>query len=475
MKPLWNHQVEAIKRAETVKDLFLGMEMGTGKTRTAIEIMRRRFAKKERLMKTLIIAPIIVCDNWKKEWLMYSKINPHDILVLTASGAKRCKQLIEACGDQLQRPKIIITNYQGLLIDDFFNLLKAWGPEILLGDESHKVKNHQSKTAKRMLSLADTAEQRLLLTGTPILNTPMDLWMQFRILDDGETFGKNFYSFRATYFRDANSGWSAKPNYFPKWEPTQETYERIQSKIKTKMVRVLKSECLDLPPLVRQELYVELSPEQRRIYNQMRDEYLAFVREQEGKHPVTVTAQLAITKALRLQQILSGYVPTEQDGIVELENVPRLKVLEELLEELTPQHKVIVWACFKQNYKMIAKLCANLKIGYAEIHGDISNNKRIEEMDRFRTDTNCRVMIANQSAGGAGINLVEASYSIYYSKGFSLEHDLQSEARNHRGGSEVHEKITRIDLVSADTIDELINEALRNKQEISNVILNWRV
>jgi len=101
MKPLWNHQVEAIKRAETVKDLFLGMEMGTGKTRTAIEIMRRLFAKKERLMKTLITAPIIVCDNWKKEWLMYSKINPHDILALTASGAKRCKQLIEACGDQL--------------------------------------------------------------------------------------------------------------------------------------------------------------------------------------------------------------------------------------------------------------------------------------------------------------------------------------------------------------------------------------
>ena len=96
-------------------------------------------------------------------------------------------------------------------------------------------------------------------------------------------------------------------------------------------------------------------------------------------------------------------------------------------------------------------------------------------MDRFRKDDSCRVMIANQGAGGAGINLVEASYSIYYSKGFSLEHDLQSEARNHRGGSEIHDKITRIDLVCPNTIDESINEALSNKQHVADRILIWNI
>ena len=95
-------------------------------------------------------------------------------------------------------------------------------------------------------------------------------------------------------------------------------------------------------------------------------------------------------------------------------------------------------------------------------------------MNDFRTNSDVRVMVANQAAAGVGINLVEASYSIYYSKNFSLEHDLQSEARNHRGGSEMHDKVTRIDIVAKGTIDELITEALMNKQNIGEQILGWK-
>lgn len=475
MRPLWNHQVDAIRVAETNPNLFLGMEMGTGKSRTAIEILRRRFALQKRVMKTLILCPIIVCDNWKKEFAMFSKIKPTDIVVLTKSGKRRKKEFIEAVGDTLDRGKIVVTNYQSMLMEDLHSIIKDWGVEILICDESHRVKNPNSKTAKKVVEIADAAKQKLLLTGTPILNSPMDLWMQFRVLDSGRTFGKNFFAFRASYFRDANSGWNSRPGYFPKWESTPETYELIQEKIKNKMIRVTKDECLDLPPLVKQEYFVELSAEQARMYKEMRDEYLAFVESIQAKHPVTVTAQLAITKALRLQQIVSGYVPTEQADIVWLKDNPRINALEDLLEDITPSNKVIVWSVFKENYKMIAKLCEKMGLEYAQVHGDISNAKRIEEMDRFRKKDSCKVMIANQQAGGAGINLIEASYSIYYSKGFSLEHDLQSESRNHRGGSEIHKKITRIDLVAKGTIDELINEALYNKQQVSNQILNWRI
>ena len=83
-------------------------------------------------------------------------------------------------------------------------------------------------------------------------------------------------------------------------------------------------------------------------------------------------------------------------------------------------------------------------------------------------------MIANQGAGGIGINMTEASYSIFFSRNFSLEHDLQAEARNYRGGSEMHQKVTRIDLVSPGTIDELISEALANKQNMAEKILDWK-
>lgn len=473
MKDLWQHQIDAIRKAQGVNNLFLGMEQGTGKTRATIEILRRRYAENGKILKTLILSPVIVCDNWKKEWAMYSKINQNDIVVLTQAGRKRCIEFTKAVGDNLERPKVVITNYQGLLINDLFELIHSWKPDILVCDESQRVKNHQSKTAKRVLLLSDRAKHKYMLTGTPILNSAMDLWMQFRIMDGGETFGRNFFAFRASFFIDKNSSWSGNQGYFPKWEPTTETFQRMQDLIKDKMIRVTKEECMDLPPLVRQEIDVELSPQQKRMYKEMRDEFIAFVNDNVDR-PRTVTAQLAITKALRLQQIVTGYAATEQAGVEELEEVPRMKVLKELLEDLTPNHKVIVWCVFKQNYAMIADMLTKQGIQFGEITGDISHAKRITEMDRFRNDPKCRVMIANQAAGGSGINLVEASYAIYYSKNFSLENDLQSEARNHRGGSEIHQKVTRIDLVARETIDELVNEALAKKQEISQVILNWK-
>jgi SNF2 family DNA or RNA helicase len=251
----------------------------------------------------------------------------------------------------------------------------------------------------------------------------------------------------------------------------------LASKIAPSSVRVLKSECLDLPPMIRQVIPVTLSAQQKRLYKEMRDEYIAFVDDlKKSDQPRTITAQIAATKALRLQQIVSGYAAVEQSDQAQiLEDVPRLKILGELLEDITPGHKVIVWSVFRANYKMIRDLCAKLKIESTELHGAISAKQKEENMHKFRTDPKCRVMIANQGAGGIGINLVEASYAIYYSKGFSLEHDLQSEARNYRGGSEIHEKITRIDLIAPETIDELITVALEKKQNVSEQILDWRI
>ena len=134
--------------------------------------------------------------------------------------------------------------------------------------------------------------------------------------------------------------------------------------------------------------------------------------------------------------------------------------------------KVIIWAVFRENYKMISEVCDKLGIKYTHITGDTKDKEG--SMKAFREDPDIGVCIANQGAGGVGINLVEAGYSIYYSKGFKLEDDLQSEARNYRGGSEIHESITRIDLVTPHTIDELTNDALANKLQVSEHILGWK-
>lgn len=478
MRPLWQHQVEAIRRAQNIDNFALLMDMGTGKTRTAIEILRRKYQQEGRLMRTIIFAPIIVTQNWKDEFLKFSKIPADSIVVLNKSGAKRESEFVRAVGDNLDRARIVVTNYESLEMERLFSLLVGWKPEILVADESQRIKNPQGKRARALVVLADQAKYRYILSGTPILNNPMDIFMQFRVLDQGNTFGKNFYAFRSIYFQDKNASFAGRHNYFPKWEPRPDTASKFQNMIQQSSIRVMKQECMDLPPMVKKTIEVELSAEQKKMYKQMYNEYIAFCDSicKEGK-PATVTAQLAITKSLRLQQIVTGFVPVEQTGdIYDIKEVPRLKALKELLEEICidGNHKVIVWASFKENYKQIAQVCSALGIKYRELHGGMTRTEVNEGIDEYRKDPSIKVMIANQRAGGVGVNLVEANYSIYYSKTFSLEDDLQSEARNYRGGSEIHDKITRIDLVAKGTIDELINEALTNKLNVSESILNWK-
>jgi len=470
-RKLWQHQVDAIKRALVTRDLGLFMEMGTGKTRTMIEILRRKYASAGSIKKTLILCPVIICDNWKSEFKMYSKVPQSDIVVLTKSGKKRVEEFVKAVGETLQNNKIVITNYEAMEMESLYKLIMLWQPDILVCDESQRLKNHESKRAKAVTRIADISNNNYILTGSPILNSAMDVFMQFRVLDRGQTFGKNFFAFRSIYFQDANEAFKAKQSCFPKWEERPDTYMELQNKLQLSAVRVLKKDCLDLPPFIRTQVEVSLSKEQAKAYREMHNDYVTWVNSKHNE-PRAVVAQLAITKALRLQQIVSGFVKDESGECHRLP-CPRVEALADILSNLSSDTKVIIWAVFKENYKVIAEVCEKVGRTYRELHGEVSHVDRIKNLKDFREDPNVTVMIANQGAGGVGINMIEASYSIYFSKGFKLEDDLQSEARNYRGGSEMHTKVTRIDLVCKGTIDELINQALAQKQNIGEQILGW--
>lgn len=474
--PLWKHQAEAIKESRTRDHLGLFFDTGTGKTRTAIDILRYKCADNGRLLRTLVLTPKIVITNWHKEILEYSKIHKWDVIPLIGTGHKRVS-IIEKDGFEQgsRKAKIFITNYESLGMDSVVQALKRWGPEVIIADEAHRLKNPEGKRAKKCIEVADLATYKYALTGTPILNSAMDVFNIFRFLDGGETFGVNFWKFRSIWFEDANAGWAGQPNYFPKYEPRPETYAEFNKLIYKKARRAIKSECLDLPPFVRKEVYVDMSPEQARLYKEMRDQYVAYIDDVlKTDTPRAVVAQMAVTKALRLMQLVTGYAKTDEGEIYKIEDNPRLEALEELLEDTTPNHKVIVWSVFHENYADIARVCKKLKVDYVELHGQVSQKDREIGLKKFREDPDCRVMIANQAAGGIGINLVESDVSIYYSKNFSLEQDLQSEARNYRGGSERHTSVTRIDIIAKDTIDQLITDALAKKQDISNKVLEWR-
>lgn len=460
MKPLWKHQQEAIDRAMELPHYALFHEMGVGKTRTLIEILRRRFASEGRLMSTLILAPPVVLENWKREWAEYSKVNPGKVVILYGSQVRRIEIL-----EKNQDKCILITNYESLTMDTLFEALKKWKPEILVLDEAHRCKSTQAKRTKRAIQLADRVVYKYLLTGTPITNSAMDIFSQFRILDGGETFSKNFFIFRGNYFYDKNAGMPSH-KHFPDWRIREGAMEDINKKIQAKAHRIKKQDCLDLPPLLRKEIYVELSESQQKLYKEMKRDFITFVQDK------ACVASLAITKALRLQQIVSGFVSLEDGSNHKIRQTPRAQALKELLEDLTPQHKVLVWAVFKENYEQIRQVCEELNLKFVEVHGEIPPKKRQGLVDEFTNNPEIRVFIGHPGAGGIGINLIAASYSIFFSRSFSLEQDLQAEARNYRGGSEVHEKITRIDLVAKETIDELILKRLSQKQEISEKVID---
>jgi SNF2 family DNA or RNA helicase len=292
----------------------------------------------------------------------------------------------------------------------------------------------------------------------------MDIWSQFRFLDGGVSFGKNYWQFQNSYFYNANKN---KPSHvtWPDWRFVKSREPEFNSKISALTMSAKKSECLDLPEFVKTRVQVEMSPEQEKAYKEMKKNFITFVKSE------ACTADLAITKALRLQQIVSGFVKSEDETEHVFSKTPREAALKELIEDLTPNHKVIVWASWRNNYESIKRMLDDIGIKSVLLIGGQNDRDRQRALESFREDPDTRVIIGSQQAGGIAINLIEASYAIYFSRNFSLEADIQSEARNYRGGSEIHQKVTRIDLVATDTIDEEVLKALSAKQEIGDRIL----
>lgn len=457
MHPLWKHQeigIENFKKAGGSYGFFFSV--GTGKTRTALECLRWIYNSQGMLLPTLIISPLITLENWKREILKYTKIPEDQITVLHGSPDKKKKLLAK-------NTKVIIMNYEGLLSDYVFEHFQKNPPVVIIGDELHYIKTNNSKRTKKVLDLADRARYKIGLTGTPVLNSSEDLWSQIYFLDGGKRLDKKFHWFKVKYFYDANAGMPSHI-HFPDWRPRPGASDDIKALIADITMSVKKEECLDLPPLVRKEIYVDMGSKQKKAYLEMENHFVTYLND------AACVANLAITKGLRLQQILSGHVPMDNGQVSTFDDNPRMDALEELLTELSPNHKIIVWAAFRQNHKDIGDLCEKLKIKTVYLTGDQSKKDKDETMFLFENDPTVRVCIGNQSVG-IGVNLVSSDVSIYYSKGYSLGHDIQSEARNYRAGSERHKSITRYDLVTKDTIDELVNEALATKKEIGAELL----
>ncbi len=455
--PLWQHQSEALARARLVDNFALFFEMGCGKTRVICELLQ------EKLENTLILCPPVVIEQWKNEIERYTNIEPWRVITMAGSSSKKMKEFKSMAPSK--GAYILITNFETLINKGILKAFEGFTKTLVI-DESTRIKNHKAARTKACIRLADLANKRYILSGSPVTGSQLDIFSQFRVLDQGRTFGKSYLIFLGEYFHNKNAAFKNTNWYFPDWQPKPGCSELIGKKIAPISMRVTKEEAMDLPELVKKEIFVELSRKEREIYESMRLNLIAFLNDK------TCVAKMALTKTIRLQQIVSGFIALDDGSEKSFADFCKLKALEDLLEDLAPTNKVIIWCIYKRNYKDIGDLCVRLKLPFAELHGGTVNKE--EEVRRFMEDDSCRVMIGSPQAGGLGVNLTIASHSIYYSRGFSLEADVQSEARNHRGGSlEMgHQKITRFDLIAKDSIDELVMIALKNKLTTAESILS---
>lgn len=465
---LWKHQRELIEKSHDRVGYGYFLEQGTGKTLSAITQLRNAFQTARRPLKTLILCPNIVVRNWEDEINKFSMCGKY-VQLLRGSRHDRIKQM------DTPDKFIFVTNFEALDMEGLFwdtskskkGIPVNRGFEMLIVDESHRFKNPDAKRTKRAIVLSDLINgQKRILTGTPILNSPLDIWAQFRIMDGGKTFGNNFFAFRGTYFIDKNAGMPSQ-RHFPNWQLRPGAEEQLNKLIYSKATRVEKKDCLDLPPLVMQRVYAEMGKDQAKFYREMERDLITYVRSE------ACVATMALTKSLRLQQIASGYVKAESGETYQLIDVPRLKALEEILEDNYQRSKIIVWSVFQDNYTALRMVCEKLKINFVELTGLQTQKEKDESVKRFRGDQEVRVILAAPSAGGTGVNLTESDLSVWYSRSFSLGDRLQALARNHRGGSEQHDKITNIDIVCPGTIDEHVLSALDSKQSIAENILQF--
>lgn len=333
----------------------------------------------------------------------------------------------------------------------------------------HNCKNPSAKRSKKVFELSKGTFKRFILTGTPILRNMMDIFMQFKILDGGQTFGHNYFSFRAKYFVDKNAAWSGRPNHFPEWIPRADTQEELMRKIKQRAHVVETKDCIDLPPYIDTIEHVEMGKNQKIAYEQMRDYLMTFLEENMDKPAV---ATIAPVKALRLLQIVSGHVSQDDGKVVTFEN-PKLDRLMEILEDIVPENKVIIWTEFKHDITAISTELKAKGYSFVTVSGEQTTQEKQKAVDDFQNNPSVHIFLGNSQSGGTGINLTRAKYSIRFSRSFNLGNFLQSTARNYRGGSQEHDSIININLSMKDTIDEKVALALMSKEEIGKNMVNF--
>jgi SNF2 family DNA or RNA helicase len=466
IKP-FDHQTASLESGWDRAEFGYFMEMGTGKSKVLIDNMGMLY-QGGRLDFALVIAPKGVYRNWVDKEIPEHMADdvPHRVIRWVSGPNKKQKEEMRSVQDKFDGLTIFVMNVES------FSSLKgqtagAWMAKMFGGnglvaiDESTTIKNHKAKRTKSLMKIAAQFKYRRLLTGSPVTKSPMDIYSQTEFLRPGLLGYESYYAFQGRYavMQRRSMGAQAFQQIVG-----YKNLDELTSNIDRYSFRVLKKDCLDLPEKIYTVRYVTLTDEQAKMYALLQQQAMLLFDDGE-----MVSAPAVITQMLRIQQVMSGHLKTD-DG--EMRYFPSRRM--DALEEITEEHdgKAIIWSRFRYDIIQITEML-NKKYGKgsaASYFGDTSDDDRATAVLNFQNPNHpLRFFVGNPATAGYGLTLTEANLVVYYANDFNLETRIQSEDRAHRIGQ--RNNVTYVDLISEGTLDEKIVESLRNKINIGAKVL----
>lgn len=432
---LYSHQRAAVTKLLPSRVGALFMEMGTGKTRAAIELARIR---REKIEHVLWYCPVTLKETVRFEIQKHTSCTDADIHVF----------------DERTRPGKLpaafwyVIGIESMSASDRVVLAAnelTTNKTFVIVDESSYIKGHAARRTQRITALSERAKYRTVLTGTPISQGVIDLYAQMRFLSPKILGYRSFYSFARNHLE-----YSEK---YPGLIVAAHHTGYLAARMQPYVYQVTKAECLDLPAKVVDSRRFGMTREQREAYEQAKEELLLSVPDED------IDSYTIFRLFTALQQIVSGY--WKRDGrLIEFPHI-RLDILNGVINDIPSDAKVIIWCKYLYSLRAIVERLRS-RFGddsVAEYHGGLTERERHAQVTRFKSEA--RFFLATQATGGHGLTLNEAHYVIFYENEFKYASRIQAEDRCHRIGQS--ERVTYVDIVCNAGIDQRIMDALATK------------
>ncbi len=415
---------------------ILADQQGLGKTKIMIDHMRQVWTKESG--KVLVVAKASLIYNWKKEIEVHG--DKWDVTIVHGTASKRIDLWLSPAD-------IYIVSYDSMKRD--VELVNDLDFLMAITDEAHTYKNPSSQVGKAVHKIK--AKYRYALTGTPIINRPQEVYNPLKWV---KKEGRSYYVFMKTYC--TQDSWGS-------WKPKLTALPELRNHIQGAILRREKSDIEGLIPFpkIRQNLYVDMTKEQRRVYNQVRDNMILKI----DSDPDYVTNPL--TALLRLKQVSDGLVTVGG----KVEDSGKLKMVKELLEDICTEgeEKILIFSQFTAMVNSVFTIAKEMGLSPVLVDGSVKPSDRAERVEAFQTNPSIKVFVGQSQACREGLTLTAASTTIMIDKEWAPAYVEQLEDRNHRIGTKATVNI--INLISENSVDSYIEKILEDKGELVNSLI----